>query len=389
MTQPDAWPEFGSEEIAAVTAVLASGRVNSWSGEQVAHFEHEYAAHLGRVYAIAVANGSLALELALHALRIGPGDEVITTPRSFVATASAIVLAGAKPVFADIDERTQNITAATIEPLITTQTRAILPVHLGGWPCDMPAIMALAARHDLTVIEDCAQAHGASFRDHRAGSFGHAAAFSFCEDKIISTGGEGGMLVLADEQTWRRAWAFKDHGKDHDLVFEHTHPPGFRWLHSSFGTNWRMTEMQAAIGRVQLRKLGAWRNARSENALSFRDALTSHPSVDVPWPTDHETHAFYRFYFYINPDLLRDGWNRVRIIETLRALGIGISGGSCPEIYRERAFVDARLAPREPLPGAVRVGERSVALEVHPNLTNEARSRATNAIIDTLQTASR
>src|SRR5690606_859125 len=239
-------------------------------GNECRQFEKEYAAYIARKHGIALHNGTLALELALYSFGIGPDDEVITTPRTFIASASATIMRGATPVFADIDSNTQNITAATIERVITSKTKAIIPVHIGGWPCAMDEIMDLADEYGLVVIEDCAQAHGAIYKGSPVGSFGHAAAFSFCQDKIITTGGEGGMLVLDDEKAWSRAWSYKDHGKSYDAVYNREHPPGFRWVHESFGTNWRMLEIQAAIGRIQLQKLPEWVAIRQRNAQIFR-----------------------------------------------------------------------------------------------------------------------
>jgi dTDP-4-amino-4,6-dideoxygalactose transaminase len=260
------WPHHEPDELEAVTRVLASGRTNYWTGSEAREFEREYAAALGRRHAIALHNGTLALELALHAFGIGPDDEVITTARTFIASASAAVMRGATPVIADVDRDSGNLTAETAAACITPRTRAIIPVHLGGWPVDMPALMDLARQHGLVVIEDCAQAHGASIDGRPVGAFGDAAAFSFCQDKILTTGGEGGLLALDDEGAWRRSWAFKDHGKSYEAVYEREHPNGFRWLHESFGTNWRMLEVQAAIGRLQLRKLPGWSARRRELA---------------------------------------------------------------------------------------------------------------------------
>src|SRR5690606_11358648 len=200
-------------------------------------------------YAVAVANGTLALDLALKALNVGDGDEVIVTPRTFLASVSCIVTAGATPVFADVDLNTQAISAETIAPVISAKTKAIIVVHLGGMPADMDPIMELARAHNIFVIEDCAQAHGATYKGKSVGSIGHIGAWSFCQDKIMTTGGEGGMVTTNSKDLWSAMWSYKDHGKSWEAVYEREHPPGFRWLHESFGTNWRMTEIQAVIGR--------------------------------------------------------------------------------------------------------------------------------------------
>ncbi|MFA0697837.1 DegT/DnrJ/EryC1/StrS family aminotransferase, partial [Vibrio sp. 10N.222.49.C9] len=182
---------------------------------------------------------------------VGSGDEVITTPRTFLASASSIVTSGASPVFADEDLNSQNITAQSIEAVLTPNTKAVIVVHLAGMPAEMDDIMALSKKHGFYVIEDCAQAHGAKYKGKSVGTIGHIGAWSFCQDKIMTTGGEGGMVTTNDKALWSKMWSYKDHGKSFDAIYNREHPPGFRWLHESFGTNWRMTEMQAVIGRIQ------------------------------------------------------------------------------------------------------------------------------------------
>ena len=368
------WPCFTDEEINAVAAVLRSGRVNYWTGEEGRRFEEEFANWAGTRHAIALANGTVAIDLALHALDIGDGDEVVVTPRSFVASSSCVVNAGATPVFADVDRDSGNLSAATIEPVLTDRTKAILIVHLGGYPADMDRIMALADRHGLKVIEDCAQAHGARIAGRPVGSIGHIGAWSFCQDKNITTGGEGGMVTVNDDALWRKMWSYKDHGKNWEAVYERNHPPGFRWLHESFGTNWRMIEMQAAIGRIQLRCLPEWTAARAANARAIHEALLpiSDPGGPVrlaPWLEVSEgTNAFYRFYCYVRPENLASGWDRDRIIREIEAAGVPAFQGSCSEIYREKAFEDSGLAPPQRLPNAMELGETSLAFLVHPTL---------------------
>jgi len=364
------WPHYGQDEIDAVVRVLQSGKVNYWTGQESRLFEQEFAFASGCKYAVALANGTVALELALHALEIPPGSEVITSPRTFIASASAIVARGCVPVLADVDRESGNITAESIEKVITPRTKAIIAVHLGGWPCDMDPIMNLAQRHGLKVIEDCAQASGAAYKGRPVGSLGHAAASSFCQDKIITTGGEGGMLTTDDEQIWRRAWEYKDHGKSWDAVYKREHAQGFRWLHDSFGTNWRMTEMQAAIGRIQLRKLPEWIKLRQDNMEKLHQSLEASPAVRVPRPPQSYRHAAYKAYAYINPELLKPDWDRDRIMNTLTEMGIPCFSGSCSEIYREKAFTSMQLGPIVPLPVAKELGETSLLFLVHPTLTD-------------------
>lgn len=363
------WPVYEDDEIAAVESVLRSGKVNYWTGSVAREFEKDYAAYVGVPHAIAVANGTVALDLAWIALGIGQGDEVVVTSRTFLASVSSIVLAGATPVFADIDPDSQNITPATIRAVLGPRTKAILCVHLAGWPCDMDGILALAAEKGLRVVEDCAQAHGARYKGRPVGSLGDIAAFSFCQDKIMSTGGEGGLVTCRDEALWSRMWSFKDHGKSYDAVYNRPHPPGFRWLHESFGTNWRITEMQAAIGRRQLAKLDDWVARRRANMAALFEGLQGLPALRIPEAPADIYHAAYRAYAFVRPERLRDGWSRDRLMQEVSALGVPCMSGSCSEVYREKAFDGTGLRPAAPLPVAHELGDTSLAFLVHHTLT--------------------
>ncbi len=332
------WPVFAPDEREAAMRPLVSGKVNYWTGQEGREFEKEYASYVGRRHGIALANGTLALELALTTIDLGPGDEVITTCRTFIASASAVAMRGAIPVLCDVDPVSQNMTAQTIRAVCTDRTKAVICVHLAGWPCDMDPILELAAEKGLWVIEDCAQAHGAQYKDRPVGSWGHMGAFSFCQDKIMTTGGEGGMLVLDDTKLWKRAWGFKDHGKCWDAVYERQHPSGFRWLHESFGTNWRMTEMQAAIGRVQLGKLDDWVARRRQHAERLSEVFQELPGLRVTVPGDDIYHAYYKYYVFVRPEELETGWDRDRIMSEVTSRGVPCMSGICPEIYREKAF---------------------------------------------------
>ncbi|EAU54358.1 DegT/DnrJ/EryC1/StrS family aminotransferase [Mariprofundus ferrooxydans] len=380
------WPEYAEDEIAAVEAVLRSGKVNYWSGDQGSCFEMEFAAFTGTSYAIALANGTLALEAALYALGIGPDDEVIVPARTFIATASSVVMRGAVPVVADIDLRSGNLTVDTIDAARTENTKAIIVVHLGGWPCDMPRIMAYAELHGLKVIEDCAQAHGAEIDGRKVGSFGHASAFSFCQDKIITTGGEGGMLVTDDQDVWRKVWSLKDHGRDYDEVFHSQHGPGHRWLCTTFGSNWRLTEMQSAIGRIQLKKLPSWLASRRRSAQTLAEGLSDLVGLNVWLPDEGILHAWYRFYACIDSELLQEGWNQDRIIEAIAAEGVPCFHGSCSEIYREKAF-DQLKQDRYPLPNAQLTSRTSMALLLHPTLRDEHIEKTIAVVRDVFERA--
>ncbi len=379
------WPSFSKDEADIVSRVLLSNKVNYWTGDEGRAFEREFAKHFDCKHAIAVANGTLALDLALHAFDVGPGDEVVVTPRSFMASASCVVNAGATPVFADVDVRSQNITAETIAPVLSDKTRAIICVHHAGWPCDMDPIMALAEERGIKVIEDCAQAHGARYRGRPVGGIGHIGCFSFCQDKIITTGGEGGMVTTNDDELWHRMWSFKDHGKNWNAVFKRDHAPGFRWLHESFGSNFRLTEMQSALGRHQLGKLPEWHEKRTRNAEALTATLRTLEALDTPVPEPDVENAWYRLYTFVRPEALKDNWTQLRIMEEINAGGVPCFVGSCPEIYLEKAFENARSRPQERLPGARQLGETSLAFLVHPTLTAdniEAAQRVVSAVME-------
>lgn len=376
------WPFFGDDEMAAANRVLQSGKVNYWTGEEGRLLETEFAASVGVNYAVAVMNCSVALEAALAALKIERDEEVIVTPRSYFASASCVVMHGARPIFADVDRNSQTITDDTIKNLITARTRAIIAVHLAGWPCEMDEIMALAKKHGLAVIEDCAQASGAFYKGRPIGSFGAAAAFSFCHDKIMTTGGEGGMVVTKDKDVWSRLWSYKDNGKSYDAVCNNGIKPGpsFKWLHESFGTNLRMTEMQAAIGRVQLRKMTGWIEIRKRNADILTKAFLKIPSLRVTVPPDHIFHSYYKYYVFIKPEKLKSGWNRDRVIAAINAEGIPCFTGSCSEIYLEKAFTSCGIGPENRLPVAEELGETAMMFFVHPTLSEDDMQDMVKAI---------
>ena len=394
------WPSYTQDEVDAVSRVLLSNEVNYWTGQEGRNFEREFALWSDSKYAIAVANGTVALDLALAGCGIGArnggkaDDEVIVTPRTFVASVSSIVNAGAIPKFADVDKNSGNINQHTIKAVLTKKTKGIVAVHLAGWPCDMQPIMELAREKNIRVIEDCAQAHGARYQGRSVGSLGDVAAWSFCQDKIMTTGGEGGMVTTNDQGLWSVMWSFKDHGKSWEAVYERDHPPGFRWVHDSFGTNWRMTEMQAAIGRIQLTRIDDWNNKRDNNAQVLIKALE--PFADEGGPIRlpkfscercTETninktckHAYYKYYAYVRPENLAKYWSRDRIIQEINALGTPCFSGSCSEVYLERAFDGTGLRPGERLSGAKELGETSLMFLVHPTLTISEMKNATTAI---------
>ena len=363
------WPSFTEEEANAVRDVILSNKVNYWTGQECREFEKEFATWAGTYHAIALTNGTVALDLAFQALGIGAGDEVIVTSRTFLASVSSIVNAGATPVFADVDRESQNITAQTIAAVLTARTRAIVCVHLAGWPCDMDPIMALAEEHDLKVIEDCAQAHGATYKGRPVGSIGHVGAWSFCQDKIMTTGGEGGMVTTNDRQLWSDMWSYKDHGKSWEAVYEREHAPGFRWLHESFGTNWRMLETQGVLGRIQLRRMQQWQEARLANTRKIWATAEQSVGLRVPAIPADCLHAAYKCYVFVEPQTLKSDWSRDRILNEITARGVPCFSGSCSEVYLEKAFDNTDWRPLERLPVAKELGETSLMFLVHPTLT--------------------
>jgi dTDP-4-amino-4,6-dideoxygalactose transaminase len=382
------WPSFSEEEAEAIKNILLSDKVNYWTGEEGRLFEKEFANWVGANHAVALANGTLALDLALKALNIGLGDDVIVTPRTFIASVSCVVNSGANPVFADIDLNSQNITAESIEVVLTPKTKAIIVVHLAGMPAEMDEIMLLAKKHNLYVIEDCAQAHGAIYKGRSVGSIGHIGAWSFCQDKIMSTAGEGGMVTTNDKSLWLKMWSYKDHGKSYDAVYEKKHAPGFRWLHESFGTNYRMTEIQAVIGRMQLKKMPEWTKLRGLNADRFNLSLSRYNCTRVIKIPAYIKHAHYKHYAFINTEYLKKSWSRDRIISELLALDTPCYQGSCSEVYLEKAFDFLACRPSVRLQNAKLLGETSLMFLVHPTLQEEELSKFCGAIETVLAKAS-
>jgi dTDP-4-amino-4,6-dideoxygalactose transaminase len=382
------WPDFDADEKQAVLEVLDSNKVNYWTGQKGREFEKQFAAYFETRYAIAVANGTVALDLAWKALDLPKGSEVIVTSRTFIASISSIVLAGLKPVFADIDRDTQNITIETIKPHISDNTSAILCVHLAGWPCEMDDIITLAKEHDLFVVEDCAQAHGAKYKGKSVGGLGDISAWSFCQDKIMTTAGEGGMVTTNNKMLWEKVWSFKDHGKSWSAIYEKEHAPGFRWLHESFGTNWRMLEIQAAVGLKQLEKMPTWTETRSQYSQQIFATARNFSALRVPKIPVHIEHAFYKCYVFVEPDKLSMGWNRDRIIAELNTLDVPCFSGSCSEVYKEKAFDNTGYRPKKTLFNAVELGDTSLMFLVHPTLKQSEIHKCCSALAQVMESAS-
>lgn len=381
------WPSFTQEEADAVSRVLLSNKVNYWTGTECREFEREFAEWVDCKYAVALANGTLALDVALKALGISHGDEVITTSRTFLASASSIVTAGATPVFADVDLNSQAITADSIAEVLTPKTKAVIVVHLAGMPAEMDEIMALSKQHGFYVIEDCAQAHGAKYKDKSVGTIGHIGAWSFCQDKIITTGGEGGMVTTNDHSLWSFMWSYKDHGKSYEAIYNRQHPPGFRWIHDSFGTNWRMAEIQAVIGRVQLKRMSDWSTTRRENASKIDASVADLKVVRTVEVPNYIEHAEYKHYLFVRTEYLAPGWSRDKIISEILSHEVPVYHGSCSEIYLEKAFDGTGYAPKSRLKNAVELGETSLMFLVHPTLTKAEMKRMCEVVRDVCQRA--
>ena len=383
------WPSFSEEEADAVKNVLLSNKVNYWTGNECREFEKEFAVWSNSKYAIALGNGTLALDSAFKALDISIGDEVIVTARTYIASVTSIVNAGAIPIFADVDLNSQNITPETIRSMITSKTKAIVCVHLAGWPCEIDEIMDIANEFNLYVIEDCSQAHGAKYKGKSVGSIGNVGCWSFCQDKIMTTGGEGGMVTTNDKFLWSKMWSYKDHGKSYEAVYERKHPDGFRWVNESFGTNWRMTEMQGVIGRIQLRRMENWRTNRITNANKIWDTAKKCKGLRVPDIPNHIDHAAYKCYVFVKSEELKDGWNRDKILNEINLLDVPCYTGACSEVYLEKAFDNTGLRPKERLVNAKKLGETSLIFLVHPTLSKDEIHQTCNIITSTMKLATR
>ncbi|OUV40638.1 MAG: aminotransferase [Rhodobacteraceae bacterium TMED111] len=382
------WPSFSVSEIKSVKKVLQSNKVNYWTGNECRKFEKEFAKFFNSEYAVSLSNGTVAIDLALKAIDIQKGDEIIVTSRTFIASASCIVNAGGIPVFADVCPNSQNFRSSNILKLITKKTKAIVCVHLAGWPCEMDNIMKIAKKNKLFVIEDCAQAHGAKYKGKSVGSIGHIGCWSFCQDKIMTTGGEGGMVTTNSKNLWKKMWAYKDHGKSYDKVYNKKHQDGFRWLHDSFGSNGRMTEIQAAIGRAQLKKMNEWTKKRNHNQSVIWNNCSKLDLLRVPkfneksWKFFHKgnVHAAYKCYVFVNKDKLKKGWSRDKIVQEITKLGVPCFSGSCSEVYLEKAFVKSKLRPKKRLKTAKNLGESSLCFLIHPTVTKKEINLTCQAI---------
>ncbi len=375
------WPKYSRKESEIISNILLSNKVNYLFGNEGKKFEKNFSKFTNTKYALALANGTLALDLCLRSIEVKEKDEVIVTGRTFIASASCISLLGAKPIFVDVDINSQNLDTNLIEKAITKNTKAIVCVHFSGFPCDMPKIMKLAKKNSLLVIEDCAQAHGAKINNRSVGSFGHINAWSFCNDKIMTTGGEGGMITTNNKNLYKKAASFNNHGKNLKKYYSLTSKSlnSFPYIHDELGLNYRLTEIQSALGNYQLKKMKEWNRLRNRNALYIINKVKDLHLVNFPVIHDKYTHAFYKLYLTINPKYLKVGKNRSHILKSLNQHGVNASFGSSGRVFAEKAFRDARTIPIG-LPNSSFLEENSIMLQVHPTISFSDLKKTTSAL---------
>tara|TARA_B100001287_G_scaffold273790_1_gene277914 strand:- start:1897 stop:3066 length:1170 start_codon:yes stop_codon:yes gene_type:complete len=363
------WPSYSKKEAKLVSEIIASNKVNYLFGKKGAEFEEKFSDFTGAKYSLAVANGTLALDLCLRSIALKKNDEVIVTSRSFVASASCISALGATPVFADVDKNSQNISINEIEKLTSKKTKAIICVHFAGFPCEMQKILKFAKSKNIFVIEDCAQAHGAFINGKSVGTFGHISAWSFCNDKILSTGGEGGMITTNSRKLFRFAESFNNHGKNFTKVnaLSDKKASSFPFIHDAIGLNYRLTEMQSAIGIYQLEKLRNWQKLRKRNAEIYIKMFKDIDLIVTPEVPKNIQHAWYKLYLTINSCFLKKGSSRSKIIKDINENGIFCSFGSCGSIYREKAFNKLRYKKSD-CRNAYFLETNSILLEINPNI---------------------
>lgn len=361
------WPIINNKMINSVVNILKSGNLNQWNNGAVLEFEKKFANYIGSNYSIAVFNGTIALELCIKTLGLENGDEVIVTPRTFIASASCCAWCGIKPVFVDVDKNSQNITLETIKSGISNKTKAIILVHLAGWPCDLEDICKYCKENGIYVIEDCAQAHGAKYNNKSVGTWGDINAWSFCQDKIITTGGEGGMITTNNKQLYELAWSLKDHGKDYNTTLNKQHKPGFRWLHTNIGTNWRMMPIQAVIGIHALDELNNWVEHRRKIANIYNENLKNIDGIRLTIPNKNIFHSYYKYYFFIEPHKFKI--SRDNIINLINKENIFCQVGSCGEIYKEIALNDYK--PKHNLVTTQSLFDTAIMLKCDPSISEE------------------
>lgn len=374
------------KDIQAVIDVLRSDYITT--GPAVEAFEKKVAEYVGAKYAVAVSNGTAALHIACLAAGIGQGDEVITTPITFAASANCVLYCGGTPVFADIDPQTYNIAPEEIEKKITSRTKAIIPVHFTGQPCDMDAITAVAKKHGLTVIEDGAHALGASYHGKKIGSFSDMTIFSFHPVKPITTG-EGGMVVTDNEELYQRLKLFRSHGitRDHSLMENcgktdpgtgaesdiRTETGSWYYQQIELGFNYRMTDIQAALGSSQMDKLDGFLKRRREIVERYQKAFSDHPDIGIPYLPEHAESGWHLYIIRVPAD------RRKRVFQKLQSAGIGVNVHYIPvyqhPYYQKHGFDTVCCPKAEELYGQM------ISLPIYPGLTEEEQEQVIEAVL--------
>jgi perosamine synthetase len=357
------WPLLGPEDVTAVAEVLDSGKLTQLSGRSVADFERAFAEWHGIEHCVATSSGTTAIHAALIALDVGPGDEVIVPAHTFIASATPVLHQGATPVFTDVEERTFCISPDSVRERVTERTKAIIAVHLNGHPADLDALLEIARPRGIAIIEDAAQAHGATYKGRKAGTIGEAGCFSFWEDKIITTGGEGGAIITADPALADRMRRIRHHGEG-PVEGERA------YYHVELGYNYRMTSIQAATGLVQLRKLDEYLIARRRNAAHLSERLGEIPQVEPPFVADYAVHSYYKYICRLRRESgpstrLRTSIDIARFVAAVAAEGLPISRRYPTPLPQQPVFRDAGLAGAA-CPVAERLSGELFMLLVHP-----------------------
>lgn len=375
------YPYYPDKLLNKIIKTFKSGKVNYWTGKEGKFFEKEFSRYLGNKYSVAVSNGSVALEIALKALNLKKNAHVIVTPRSFIISASCVINLGFKPIFADVNSN-GNLSIEGIKKSYTKQVKAIILVHLNGLSCDMDPIINFAKKHKIKIIEDCSQAHGAVYKNKPVGSYGDISTWSFCQDKIMSTGGEGGMISTNNKSIWEKCWSIKDHGKNYLITHTKKNKLGFKWLHHNFGSNYRMTEVQSLIGRYQLKDLNYQvkkRNLIANQVISSlkifweKYHLISQPNFECSScikkikkkNCNNCIHAFYRLNLFINVNREK----KLKILNNIQKKKVNCNEGPCPLIFKEKIFKKLKIKPKNKLTNAIVLGDRSIVYHINPNIS--------------------
>ena len=364
--QEKSWPNFSKKLISQVGNVIKSGKINYTTGPYGQKFENEFSKHIGNKFSIAICNGTAALEVAIKSLRLPKKSKIIVPARSFFSSAACIVNTGHIPVFVDVDLLTQNISLEDIKNKISKKVRAIICVHLAGLPCDIRGVKKIANKHNLKIVEDCSQAHGASIQNKKVGSFGDVSTWSFCNDKIISTLGEGGMISTNNKSIYEFCKRYINHGSD---LKKNKNSYKFVYNKNTFGTNLRLTEIQSFAGMEQLKNLKKIQNKRQKMSKDYYNLILKYNKYFYSYyPSKNIKSAWYRFYFFLKTEVKNYKNIRFKIIKDLNRNDLKCFTGSCPEIYLEKSFQKLKNFRSIRLKNSKILGETSIALDVNHTL---------------------